>query len=261
MPGKRSRMGVERGFRPSRVAALKRAQTRGRKKTGMVKVPRNRLAFPQSMKTKVRYTERIEFTPTSTSVQQFQFLGNGIYDPNVTGTGHQPRGFDEFMDIYQKFTVLGSTCTVQFMYEGYDGPSLKAAAGNLTQNRSSTDNVPALTPVSCGLHKGIETLASGTYTEQQEKDRTQWGYITGAGGEICTLTGKGTTREMFGKKYSIAAEGYSGESLSDPDNKWYWEVWAGRVSDDYPQEQVKVVGNVVLQYDVVFTEPKTLGAS
>lgn len=63
------------------------------------------------------------------------------------------------------FTVVGSSCTVQFMYEGYDGPSLKAAAGNLTQNRSSTDNVPALTPIACGLHKGIETLAAGSYVE------------------------------------------------------------------------------------------------
>ncbi|WP_455403068.1 hypothetical protein, partial [Streptomyces bambusae] len=86
------------------------------------------------------------------------------------------------------------------MYEGYDGPSLKAAAGNLTQNRSSTDNVPALTPIACGLHKGIETLAAGSYTEQMEKDRTQWGYITGSGGEICTLKGKGSTKEMMGKK-------------------------------------------------------------
>ena len=230
------------------------------RKKGMVKVPRNRLAFPQSMKTKIRYTERAEFTPASTSVQQYQFRGNDVYDPNATGAGHQ-RGFDQFMDIYQKFTVLGSTCTVQFMYEGYDGPSLKAAAGNLTQNRSSTDNVPALTPIACGLHKGMETLSSGTYTEQMEKERTQWGFITGSGGEICTLTGKGTTKEMFGKKYSIAAEGYTGTDSSSPSEQWYWECWAGRVSDDYPQEQVKVIANITLQYDVVFTEPKTLVAS
>ncbi len=260
MPGKRTRMGVEKGFRPSRTAALKRAQTRGRK-SGMVKVPRNRLAFPQSMKTKLRYSERVEFTPTSTAVIVATFRGNGLNDPYADLGGHQPRGFDQFMDIYQKYTVLSSTCTAQFMYEGYDGPSLKASAGNLTQNRSSTDNVPALTPVCCGLHKGMEALAAGTYTEQIEKERTQWGYITGAGGEIMTLSGKGSSREMFGKKYSIGAEGYSATENTDPTEQWKWEVWAGRVSDDYPQEQVKVVCNVVLTYDCVFTEPKTLAAS
>lgn len=252
---KRSRTGNVLKRRNTGVKAPRRRQS------GMVKVPRNRLNFPQSMKTKLRYTERIEFTPASTSVQQFQFGGNRIYDPNISGTGHQPRGFDQFMDVYQKFTVIGSKCTVQFMYEGYDGPSLKAAAGNLTQNRSSTDNVPALTPIACGLHKGMEALAAGTYSEQMEKDRTQWGYITGSGGEVCTLVGTGTTKEMLGKKYAIGAEGYTGTNASDPTEQWFWEVWAGRVSDDYPQEQVKVIGNVILQYDVVFTEPKTLSAS
>lgn len=227
----------------------------------MVKVPRNRLNFPQSMKTRLRYTERFEFTPTSTSVQQQRFMGNGIYDPNVTGTGHQPRGFDEFMNVYQKFTVVASQCTVQFMYEGYDGPSLIDATGHLTQNRSSSDNVPALTPVACGLHKGHEALAAGTYVQQMEKDRTQWGFVTGAGGEVCTLIGKGSTKEMFGKEFVIGAEGYIGDDNSDPDQAWFWEVWAGRISDDYPQEQVKVVCNAILQYDVVFTEPKTLSES
>ena len=236
-------------------------KTSSRKKTGMVKVPRNRLAFPQSMKTKLRYTERIEFTPTSTSVQQQRYRGNGVYDPNVTGTGHQPRGFDQFMDIYQKFTVLGSTCTVQFMYEGYDGPSLKDTTGHLTQNKSSTDNVPALTPVACGLHKGMETLSAGSYIEQMEKERTQWGYCTGSGGEICTLTGKGNNKQMFGKKYSVGAEGYTGTDSADPTEQWFWEAWVGRVSDDYPQDQVKVIANFTIQYDCVFTEPKVLVAS
>lgn len=253
MPGTQTSRGVKRRRGGSQGGKARKRQT-----PGMVKVPRNRLNFPQSMKTKLRYTERIEFNPTSTSVQQYRFMGNGCYDPNVTSTGHQPRGFDQFMDVYQKFTVVGSQCTVQFMYEGYDGPSLKAAAGNLTQNRSTTDNVPALTPVAVGLHKGMEALASGTYSQQMEKDRTQWGYITGSGGEICTLIGKGSTKEMFGKQYAVGAEGYTGTASADPTEAWFWECWAGRVSDDYPQEEVKVVANVILQYDVVFTEPKTL---
>ena len=64
-----------------------------------------------------------------------------MYDPYAGTGGHQPRGFDDFMGIYGKFTVLGSKCTAQFMYEAYDGPSLISAAGNLTQNRGTSDNV------------------------------------------------------------------------------------------------------------------------
>lgn len=227
--------------------------------TKTIKVPR--LNFPNGMKTTLRYTERIEFSPTSTSVQQIKFRGNGCYDPYVTGSGHQPRGFDQFMEAYDKFTVVGSRCTAQFMYEGYDGPSLIAMTGNLTQNKGSSDNVPALTPVACGLHKGTEGLSAGSYITQMEKDRTQWGYCTGSGGGILTLSGKGTTREMTGKQFTVGAEGYFGTASTDPDNEWLWEIWVGRVSDDYPEEAVKVVCNVTLQYDVVFHEPKTLVAS
>ena len=256
-------MSSKAGIKRKRDTPKARSTTSKAQKSrnAMVRVPKNRLNFPNGMKTTLRYTERIEFTPTSTSVQQIKFRGNDCYDPFVTFGGHQPRGFDQFMDAYDKFTVLQSQCTVQFMYEGYDGPSLKTAAGNLTQNRSSTDNVPALTPVACGLHKGTEGLSAGSYIEQMEKDRTQWGYITGSGGQVLTLTGKGSTREMTGKQYSIGAEGYYGTASASPEQEWFWEVWAGRVSDDYPQEQVKVVANVILMLDVVFHEPKTLVAS
>jgi len=220
-----------------------------------------RMNFPNGMRTTLRYTERIEFSPTGTSVQQSKFRGNGCYDPNVIGVGHQPRGFDQFMEAYEKFTVIASSCSAQFMYEGYDGPSLKAITGNLTQNRGTSDNVPALTPVACGLHKGTETLSAGSYITQMEKDRTQWGYVTGSEGKVLTLSMKGTTKEMTGKQFKVGAEGYFGTITNDPDNEWLWELWAGRVSDDYPEEEVKVVCNVIIQYDVVFHEPKTLVAS
>jgi len=82
--------------------------------------------------------------------------------PNVSLGGHQPRGFDQLMAVYETYTVLGSKISVNWMYEGYNGPSVIGIAGNLIQTVGNADNQPALTPMICGLHKGIETLASGT---------------------------------------------------------------------------------------------------
>jgi hypothetical protein len=42
------------------------------------------------------------------------YSANGIFDPDITGTGHQPIGFDQAMLFYEQFVVFRSTCTVTF---------------------------------------------------------------------------------------------------------------------------------------------------
>ena len=72
------------------------------------------------MKTKLRYVERIEMLPASlTSSVGFTFRGNGIQDPYAGIGGHQPRGFDQFMAIYETFTVLASSCKASCTNYGY----------------------------------------------------------------------------------------------------------------------------------------------
>ena len=75
-----------------------RKRVRSKAKNRTVNVPRNKLAFPQSISTKLRYVEKINMGSigASSNVVQNQFIANGAYDPNFTGTGHQPRGFDQF---------------------------------------------------------------------------------------------------------------------------------------------------------------------
>lgn len=262
-------MSYESGPRPTRTAALRSQQTRrkGKPRNKMVSVPRNKLAFPQQMKTKVRYVERVDFQPTGSNVFQYQFRANNLRDPNVTGTGHQPRGFDQFMDVYNTYTVLGATCSASWMYEAYDGPStVSTTLGNLVKEvgYDGSNQVPALSPMVCGLHKGLETLAAGTPAEQMEKDRTVWTYINGQSNHK-TLKQSLSVSDFFGKGALVGAEGYTGGNAvlgtDDPTEEVFFELWCGRGSDDYPADSTKVVAFVTLEFDVVFTEPKTLTAS
>ena len=260
MPGvKRRRVLNSRGpggHKPSR------SRSRTRSRNALVRVPRNKIGFPQQIKTKLRYSTRVEFTPTGTSVIQFQLRANGMFDPQVSLGGHQPRGFDEFMEAYDMYTVMGSKISASWMYEGYNGPSLTSALGNLTQSvQTTTDNiVPALTPMVCGLHKGVETLASGAAETQIEKDRTTWTFLNGQQGHK-TLSTSMKVSDFFGKGAVTGAEGYTGTDATDPDNQVFYELWCGRVSDDYPAETTKVVCYVQIEYDAVFSQPKTLNAS
>ena len=107
---------------------------RRRGRNALVSVPRNKIGFPQAMRTKLRYSTRVEFSRSGTSALQFQLRGNGLFDPQTAVGGHQPRGFDEFMTTYEMYTVHGSKCSGSFMFEGYNGPTEVSNLGNLTQN-------------------------------------------------------------------------------------------------------------------------------
>ncbi len=42
------------------------------------------------------------------------FRGNGVFDPDKTGGGNQPRYFDQYAALYQSVRVVASTCMVRF---------------------------------------------------------------------------------------------------------------------------------------------------
>lgn len=75
--------------------------------------------FPGTFYTRLTYTSRFALTPTvADTLTTHLFACNGLYDVNITGTGHQPLGFDQFMSIYNHYEVLGSKCVVDFNVKG-----------------------------------------------------------------------------------------------------------------------------------------------
>lgn len=53
----------------------------------------------------LRYSDVFQLTTTAGAVATYVFAANGLYDPNVTGTGHQPMGFDQLMLFYNHYSV------------------------------------------------------------------------------------------------------------------------------------------------------------
>ncbi len=70
--------------------------------------------FPNSVITKLRYVDLITLSSTAGSLATNNYLANSIYDPNSTGTGHQPLYHDQYAAIYDQYVVLGSKITVHF---------------------------------------------------------------------------------------------------------------------------------------------------
>lgn len=61
----------------------------------------------------LRYYEDSFLDPGLTGVPAaYVFSANGVYDPNITSTGHQPRGFDQLAALYDHAVVIGSKLRV-----------------------------------------------------------------------------------------------------------------------------------------------------
>lgn len=71
--------------------------------------------FPNSIITKIRYAAYTSLTNTSGARGVNVFRANGIFDPDVTGVGHQPMYRDNYASIYDNYVVLGSKITVTFL--------------------------------------------------------------------------------------------------------------------------------------------------
>jgi len=71
------------------------------------------LGFPKRMVMTHKYVELINLTSTSGVIQKYLYSANGMYDPNITGTGHQPTYFDQMSALYNHYTVIGSKIKVR----------------------------------------------------------------------------------------------------------------------------------------------------
>jgi hypothetical protein len=97
----------------SRSVSKNRRSKSKRSGGGEFRLPRSNPdpLLPIRMRRTMRYSTQVQLDPT-TSVSVYQFRLNSLHDPDFTGTGHQPMGYDQFSALYQQWWVIGSRVTV-----------------------------------------------------------------------------------------------------------------------------------------------------
>nr|AGA18379.1 hypothetical protein [uncultured marine virus] len=87
----------------------------------------------------MRYSDQFSIDATAAGTPgTYIFSANGLHDPNITGTGHQPRGYDQLMAMYRHYEVL------EALIEVWADPSDSTAAGLLTLSVRSSNTPVAL---------------------------------------------------------------------------------------------------------------------
>lgn len=131
---------------------------------------------PERLRRRLTYIEWVTVTSPAGVLNVQKFRGNDLYDPNVTGTGGQPEGFDEHMRFYEKFFVLGSEVVVTLCSVGTTAPT-QAFEAVLVSTASgvsftSTENASAAPfskwAVNQGLSNDAKTLRMSMDTARIE---------------------------------------------------------------------------------------------
>lgn len=82
----------------------------------MIKAQRNWLG--ESKRVLLKYCETIQLqsqTLLTAMGTPYYFAINDVFDPNFTGTGHQPRGFDQIAVLFKKYRVFGCRVAATFI--------------------------------------------------------------------------------------------------------------------------------------------------
>lgn len=109
---------------------LARGKRYARRRYGGVKVKSSLQPIPSRQICKMKYSQAVQTNVGS--AYNYQFNLNSIYDPDRTGTGHQPYGHDTMATLYNRYRVI--SCS--YVLQAYSGDAIRF--GCVPQNDPTT---------------------------------------------------------------------------------------------------------------------------
>lgn len=191
------------------------------------------LARGQYLKAILKYTDTVQMNPGAAgTANHYVFAANGLYDPNITGGGHQPAGFDQYMTLYELFTVTRAHIKVNFQSADSTNVQLVGIA-----NRDLATTNPDF----------------GVYIENGGFVWTRLGRA-GSGNDICTLTQYMDMKKFGTYKDLIDNDDNAGTDSTNPSELQYFHVVmaAGDASTDTAGGWI----TVEITYEVIFRQPR-----
>lgn len=155
-----------------------------------------------------RYVDRINLDPGSSgAVAQYFYSANGMYDPDITGTGHQPLGFDQWIPtFYNHYCVYKSEISVTFYSQIGDATGQTIAFLGLSD----------------------DTTTAATFTPMIENPSYKHKFVgsIGSGHDVTTLKHSCNLPTQFGmtKEAYLSSDNKRGTSTGNPTEQSYYNI-------------------------------------
>lgn len=154
---------------------------------------------------------------------------NGLYDPDISGVGGQPTGFDQYMALYGKYTVLKAKVIASCI--NYDSTTTQCCGVNIA-GLPTTDTDPSVYLRNNNM--GFQLL------DQQGHNQS-----------IAKFTFEVDISKL--SSVNIWTDGeFSGTASTNPENQWYLIVWNAAV--DTTVNPAKCYWTTRIEYLVAFRD-------
>ena len=204
--------------------------------------------FPKQKMVRMRYVQELELTTAPTGLSKsLPFVANGCYDPYYPIGGHQPKGFDQWMAVYSHYNVVGSKISVKMVGTGEDNFAwgvARTAAPNTLDNQT--------------LEYILEWRGNKSQNSYVVVGSENGGYANNPTRMNTLQTARYSQKKQFGKNATSTAE-LIGSVSSNPAELSIFEIWQCPINSHMSQKTGDYV--VVIDYIVLFTEPKLLAQS
>ncbi len=192
--------------------------------------------FPLGRTGKLRYVENLSLTSTVGVLHGHVFRANSIFDPDLTGVGHQPFMHDQMAVFYEHYTVVGAKMTIRWSDDG-------------TVNTAST---------AVGIHLASSSIPayanSATFKEAGKGTQRQY---TGRQTTGLTTTSFFSCKKFFNIKDPLDNPAVKAPFQNNPAEGAYFVVYIQAMN----ASTVTLNAQVTIDYIVKYGEPKDISAS
>lgn len=226
--------GLKRKYNSRTYTAPRKAQKTRYASVGLVRQPR--FILGKTQKGTLRYAEKISIVGSAVegSLKTHVFSANGCYDPNITGIGHQPRGFDQLMSLYDHYTVIKSTIAVRFLNDSNARPYCAIAV---------RDDNSVFADLQSVNEYGDKVMSTKPIVRFSDTCSDTTAYLS-------TKTSIGS---FLGRGDVLSDPELKGSVTGNPAEQVYYHVIVG---DPHQTTGTSVKVLVTVTYDVIFHEPK-----
>lgn len=181
--------------------------------------------LPNKLKRTLRYSSKFTINSNIGQAGTYVFRANSCYDPDLSGVGHQPRGFDQLISMYDHYQVIGSKITIATVQ-----PNISGVVGIALKDSDS---------VSTDYEDYMETRGPNSV----------YGLIS-TNGEHVGLDLSYSQSKFFGT--GELDDKYQGSASQNPPDGAYFHVWNSAITDTATMNCSYIVN---VDYIVMFTEP------